>query len=103
MITWSQWGLQDALSPVIEEFLFFNDFTMIVLSFITTFVIVIIISTIVNNYINLGFLEGQIIECVWTLIPAIVLIQIAVPSLTLLYLLDENQNTQISLKTIGHQ
>lgn len=103
MITWTQWRLQDALSPVIEEFIFFNDFTITILIFITTFVVYVLYITMLNPFIHITLLEGQIIECVWTLVPAIVLVQIAVPSLTLLYILDESSNSQITLKAIAHQ
>lgn len=103
MITWAQWGLQDGISPVIEEFAFFHDFTIIVLSFITVFVFFIIVKALMNSHIRITLLEGQLIECIWTLIPAIVLVQVAIPSLILLYMLDERFRTQITLKVIGHQ
>ena len=48
-------------------------------------------------------LEHQTIEIIWTAIPAIILIFIALPSLRLLYLLDEVNSPTITLKTIGHQ
>lgn len=103
MITWSQWGLQDALSPVIEEFIFFHDFTLIIISYITISVLWILTSTIFNRFVCLNLLEAQIIECIWTLIPAAALTQIAIPSLMLLYILDESFMSQITIKTIGHQ
>jgi len=43
------------------------------------------------------------VEWVWTLIPAILLLQIALPSLLLLYILDETVDRALTLKTIGHQ
>jgi cytochrome c oxidase subunit 2 len=45
----------------------------------------------------------QIVERVWTLIPAVILIQIALPSLLLLYMLDESIDSTLTLKAIGHQ
>ena len=48
-------------------------------------------------------LESQIIECIWTIIPAIILIQIAIPSLLLLYILDESIDSSLTIKVIGHQ
>lgn len=86
-----------------EEFIFFHDFTLIVLTFITTLVFWIICKTLINSFIRISLLEGQVIECVWTLVPAVVLIQVAIPSLILLYLLDERFNSQITLKVIGRQ
>ena len=38
-----------------------------------------------------------------TIAPAIILIFIAIPSLRLLYLIDEINNPVVTLKTIGHQ
>lgn len=58
---------------------------------------------IVNSFINQTLLESQIVECIWTLIPAIILIQIALPSLLLLYILDESIDSVLSIKVIGHQ
>jgi len=56
------------------------------------------------NRINYRFLlEGQTIEIIWTILPAITLIFIALPSLKLLYLLDESTNPIITIKTTGHQ
>lgn len=56
-----------------------------------------------NKFNNRYLLEGQTIEVIWTILPAITLIFIALPSLRLLYLLDEINNPLITLKTIGHQ
>ena len=56
-----------------------------------------------NSFTNRFLLNGQIIEIIWTIIPAIVLIFIALPSIRLLYLLDEIRKPSITLKTVGHQ
>lgn len=104
MSTWSQLNLQDAFSPVIEEFIYFHDFTNIILLFILTFVGTILTRILVNKIIHKSLLEGQILECIWTLIPALILIQIALPSLVLLYTLEEYRSDKgISLKATGHQ
>ena len=74
-----------------------------ILIFIISFVGYIIVFILFNKYININLLERQIIECVWTIIPAIILIQIAIPSLILLYILDESIDSSITIKVIGHQ
>lgn len=56
-----------------------------------------------NSFTNRFLLNGQTIEIIWTIIPAIVLIFVAIPSLRLLYLLDEIRAPIVTLKTIGHQ
>ena len=103
MITWGQIGLQDANSPVTEEFIYFHDFTIVILVAILRFVGVAIGGALVNKSTNLTLLEGQTVECVWTLVPALILIQIAAPSLVLLYMLDEAAGRSLTLKAVGHQ
>lgn len=101
--TWSNLNLQNGASPLIEQIIFFHDHTLIILIIITILVRYLIISLFFNKYINRFLLEEQIIELIWTILPAITLIFIALPSLRLLYLLDELNNPLITLKSIGHQ
>lgn len=103
MATWSNFNFQNSASPLIEQIIFFHDHTLIILLIITILVGYLIFSLILNKYINRFLLEGQIIELIWTILPAITLIFIALPSLRLLYLLDELNNPLITLKCIGHQ
>lgn len=63
----------------------------------------IMIMMAIGKHINQGLLEIQIVEWVWTIIPAALLLQIALPSLLLLYILDESVDSSLTLKTIGHQ
>merc|ERR1712026_354356 len=85
---------------IIEELIFLHDFINLILIFIISFVGYIIISMLLNNYININLLESQIIECIWTIIPAIILIQIAIPSLLLLYILDESIDSSLTIKVL---
>lgn len=49
------------------------------------------------------FTHDYVIEIVWTVIPSIVLVFIALPSFTLLYSIDEIVNPELTFKVIGHQ
>lgn len=103
MATWNTLLIQDSASPLIEQLIFFHDHTLIIL-IIITIIVGYIITRIFFNIFNYRYLlEGQIIEIIWTLIPAIILIFIALPSLRILYLLDEIHNPLITIKAIGHQ
>ena len=44
-----------------------------------------------------------LIELIWTITPAFVLIAIAFPSFRLLYLLDEVISPTVTIKVVGHQ
>nr|YP_009334274.1 cytochrome c oxidase subunit II [Andraca theae]YP_010947256.1 cytochrome c oxidase subunit II [Andraca trilochoides]APO08733.1 cytochrome c oxidase subunit II [Andraca theae]WGO62271.1 cytochrome c oxidase subunit II [Andraca trilochoides]WGO62427.1 cytochrome c oxidase subunit II [Andraca trilochoides] len=103
MATWSNLNLQNGASPLMEQIIFFHDHTLIILLMITILVGYLMLSLFFNKYINRFLLEGQVIELIWTILPAITLIFIALPSLRLLYLLDELNNPLITLKSIGHQ
>nr|YP_006493346.1 cytochrome c oxidase subunit II [Thitarodes renzhiensis]ADK97531.1 cytochrome c oxidase subunit II [Thitarodes renzhiensis] len=103
MATWSNLNLQNSSSPLMEQIIFFHDHTLLILIMITMLVVYIMLSLFINKYINRFLLEQQMIELIWTILPAITLIFIALPSLRLLYLLDEINNPLITLKTIGHQ
>nr|YP_009368324.1 cytochrome c oxidase subunit II [Clostera anachoreta]API85600.1 cytochrome c oxidase subunit II [Clostera anachoreta] len=103
MATWSNFNLQNSNSPLMEQIIFFHDHTLIILILITILVGYLMMSLLFNKYINRFLLEGQMIELIWTILPAITLIFIALPSLRLLYLLDELNNPLITLKSIGHQ
>ncbi len=103
MATWSDLGFQDSNSPLIEQLTFFHDHTLLILVIITTLVGYLMVSLFFNQYTNRVLLEGQTIEVIWTILPAVTLIFIALPSLRLLYLLDEIRDPSITLKTVGHQ
>nr|YP_187566.1 cytochrome c oxidase subunit II [Luidia quinaria]BAD86674.1 cytochrome b oxidase subunit II [Luidia quinaria] len=103
MANWAQLGLQDASSPIMEELIYFHDYTLIILTLITILVFYGLASLIFSTNTNRFFLEGQALETVWTIFPAIILIFIALPSLQLLYLMDEVNNPFLTIKAIGHQ
>nr|ABM53860.1 cytochrome oxidase subunit II [Symploce pallens] len=103
MTTWANMNLQDSASPIMEQLIYFHDHTLMIILMILTVVSYMMILLINNKFINRLLLEGQMIEVAWTIAPAIILIFIALPSLRLLYLMDEINNPTITLKTIGHQ
>lgn len=103
MATWRNLGFQDRASPLIEQLIFFHDHAIVVLVIITVFVAYIIATLFFNTFTNRFLLENQAIEVIWTTLPALILIFIALPSLRLLYLLDEVNSPSITLKAIGHQ
>nr|YP_006576019.1 cytochrome c oxidase subunit II [Sphenophorus sp. BYU-CO246]ACZ58546.1 cytochrome c oxidase subunit II [Sphenophorus sp. BYU-CO246] len=103
MATWKTLMLQDSASPLMEQLMMFHDHTLLILIIITTLVSQMLISMFFNKFSYRYLLEGQIIELIWTILPAIILILIALPSLRLLYILDEINNPLITVKAIGHQ
>ncbi|YP_008963244.1 cytochrome c oxidase subunit II (mitochondrion) [Babylonia areolata] len=103
MSLWGQLGFQDAASPLMEELIFFHDHGMMVLVMIISLVGYAALSLMLNKYSCRSLVEGQEIETIWTIVPAVILVFLALPSLRLLYLLDEVGNCSLTIKTIGHQ
>nr|YP_009487695.1 cytochrome c oxidase subunit II [Anopheles triannulatus]AWB98448.1 cytochrome c oxidase subunit 2 [Anopheles triannulatus] len=103
MATWANLGLQDSSSPLMEQLNFFHDHTLLILTMITILVGYIMGMLMFNKFTNRFLLHGQTIEIIWTVLPAIILMFIAFPSLRLLYLMDEINTPSITLKSIGHQ
>nr|ABW97717.1 cytochrome oxidase subunit II [Nasutitermes sp. FK-2007] len=103
MATWLNLTLQDSASPVMEQLIFFHDHALMIMLMIITAVFYTMISIIQNKQTSRFILEGQMIETLWTIAPAIILVFIAIPSLRLLYLMDEIHNPVMTLKTVGHQ
>nr|WMY24302.1 cytochrome c oxidase subunit II [Nasutitermitinae sp.] len=103
MATWLNLTLQDSASPVMEQLIFFHDHALMIMLMIITAVFYTMISIIQNKQTSRFILEGQMTETLWTIAPAIILVFIAIPSLRLLYLMDEIHNPVMTLKTVGHQ
>lgn len=99
----SQLGFQDATSPLMEELLHFHDHALIITFLISTFVLYIIVAMVSTKLTNKYILDSQEIETIWTVLPAIILILIALPSLQILYLIDEINDPHLTIKAMGHQ
>nr|BAI77355.1 cytochrome c oxidase subunit II [Halieutaea stellata] len=99
----AQLGFQDAASPVMEELIHFHDHALMILFLISTLVLYIIVAMVTTKLTNKYILDSQEIEVIWTIIPAIILIMVALPSLRILYLMDEVNNPHITIKAMGHQ
>uniref|UniRef100_Q642X3 Cytochrome c oxidase subunit 2 n=1 Tax=Clymenella torquata TaxID=292503 RepID=Q642X3_CLYTO len=103
MAKWSQLMFQDAASPIMAQLISFHDHAMLVLTLVTSIVGMALISLAMNKLSCRTMLEAQQIETVWTILPAVVLQFLALPSLRLLYLMDEISNPSLTVKAVGHQ
>nr|WNH21286.1 cytochrome c oxidase subunit II [Pycnochromis leucurus] len=99
----SQLGFQDAASPVMEELLHFHDHALMIVFLISTLVLYIIVAMITTKLTDKLILDSQEIEIIWTVLPALILILIALPSLRILYLMDEINDPHLTIKAMGHQ
>lgn len=108
-IDW-QFGIQEPATPAAEGIIHFHNylmFYMIVICILVFWILYKIIDLFNENKNSLKnvqkFSHSSVLEIVWTILPAVVLLFLAIPSFALLYSLDELIDPDITLKTIGHQ
>ncbi len=105
------WGIyfQDSASPQMEGLVELHNnimFYLIIILFAVTWILLSITinylytkSPISHKYVN----HGTLIELIWTITPALILMLIAFPSFKLLYLMDEQSDPAMSVLAEGHQ
>nr|YP_009121364.1 cytochrome c oxidase subunit II [Centropyge interrupta]YP_009159390.1 cytochrome c oxidase subunit II [Genicanthus bellus]AIZ96047.1 cytochrome c oxidase subunit 2 [Centropyge interrupta]AKQ09000.1 cytochrome c oxidase subunit II [Genicanthus bellus] len=98
-----QLGFQDATSPLMEELLHFHDHALMIVFLISAFVLYIIVAMVTTKIYDKYILDSQEIEIIWTVLPAVILIMIALPSLRILYIMDEVNDPHLTVKAMGHQ
>nr|UYK52094.1 cytochrome c oxidase subunit II [Leptocimbex sp. CSCS-Hym-MC0166] len=103
MTMWSSFNFQDAMSPSMEQLMFFHSHSMMILILITSSIMYLMTSMLFNKFKNQLMTNKQNIEIIWTLMPMLMLMFIAVPSIHLLYLMDEVTSPILTIKSIGHQ
>nr|AGT62642.1 cytochrome oxidase subunit 2 [Aphis gossypii] len=102
-MTWMKLSFQNSNSPVMEQLIFFHDHTIFIIIMIMSTITYMMLFIMKNKFINIKISENQMIEFIWTTTPPIILIFIAMPSLHLLYLMDEIKCPILTVKIFGHQ
>jgi cytochrome c oxidase subunit 2 len=104
----NQMFVQDPATPMMEGMIYFHNLLMFFMIFVGVFIFYILFYAmykfeVSKNPVPSNFSHNSAVEIIWTILPAIILLFIAVPSFTLLYSLDELIDPQLTVKVIGHQ
>jgi cytochrome c oxidase subunit 2 len=102
-----QLGLQGAATPVMEAIHAFHDYTNIIIIAVAVFVLALMIYVAVRfnekaNPTPARFTHNTTIEVIWTVVPVLILIAIAVPSFRLLYLQYSYPQPDVTIKAVGN-
>jgi cytochrome c oxidase subunit 2 len=100
--------LQEAHSPVMERIHDFNNLLLVIQVAIVLLVLgvlgyVIIRFNAKRNPVPSKTTHNTLLEILWTAVPIVILVIIAIPSMKLLYYSDKTQNYDMTLKVTGHQ
>ena len=103
-----QINMQDAASPSAEYLHEFHNMMLYIITAIALFVLVLLIYVVLryNKYVNpepKQFSHNVLIEVLWTVVPVVILIVIAIPSMKMLYFLDRTETPDMTLKVTGYQ
>jgi len=101
-------GLQQAGSPVMEDIVWFHDFLLYIIIAIALFVLVLLVIVMVRfnartNPVPSRTTHNTFIEVVWTVVPVLILVTIAVPSFRLLFYQLKVPPADVTVKATGKQ
>lgn len=105
-----QRGFQTPAAPIAEGIRAFHDDLRVFLTRIACFVFYLLYACLAHFTVKDGvegttqrLVHASVLEVVWTIIPALILVVIAIPSFSLLYSVDEIIEPLFTVKVIGHQ
>ena len=103
-----QMGLQAPHSPVQQEVVALNTWVLYIIIGIVVFVASLMLYVIVRfnhraNPVPSRTSHNSTIEILWTTVPVLILIMIAVPSFRLVYFQDRTTAPDMTVKVTGHQ
>ncbi len=101
-------GFQGEASPSAERIHEFHHMMMYIITAITIFVLALLIWVVLRynkwaNPVPQQFSHNVLIEIIWTVVPVLILLLIAIPSFRLLYYVDRTEKPEMTLKVTGNQ
>ena len=104
-----QLGFQKAGSQGMEDIVWFHDYMLLpIITAITVFVLFLLLYTCVRfraskNKVASTTSHNTLIEVLWTLIPCLILVVMAVPSFKVMYSQDIIPKADVTIKAVGYQ
>jgi cytochrome c oxidase subunit II len=103
-----QFGFQPPATPVKDRLSAFHDELLIIITLITIFVLGLLVYVMwrfnqQRNPVPSRTSHNTVIEMLWTVVPVLILVIIAIPSFKLMYYMDRVPNPEMTIKVTGHQ
>ena len=103
-----QLGFQKAASENMEMITDFNNFLLYIMTAITLFVLGLMVYVMVRfnakaNPNPSSTTHNTLVEVVWTVVPILILVVIAIPSFRLLYFQRDIPQAEVTVKAVGYQ
>jgi cytochrome c oxidase subunit 2 len=103
-----QLGLQQSASPVMDSLVAFHNFLLVIITLITIFVLGLLVAVIVKfnaraNPAPTRTTHNTLLEVLWTVVPVVILVVIAIPSFRLLFYQQNLPPADLTVKATGKQ
>lgn len=104
-----QMGFQKSVTPIMDGFVAFHDLLLYIITAVTLFVVALLVYVCIkfsakNNPTPSKTSHNTLIEIIWTAVPVLILVVIAVPSMRTLYYNETiPEDAELTLKIIGKQ
>jgi cytochrome c oxidase subunit 2 len=103
-----QMNFPPAYTPVMDKVEWLHDLLLVIISLISAFVLVLLLYVMwrfhaSRNPVPSMVTHNTVLEILWTIVPILILVVIAVPSFRLLYYGDKAQDAAMTVKVTGHQ
>ncbi|MGA3000857.1 MAG: cytochrome c oxidase subunit II [Acetobacteraceae bacterium] len=101
-------GMQPAFSPMKEHIIWLHNLVLVIITLVTLFVGALLVWVCIRynekrNPVPSQTSHHTVIEILWTVIPVLILVIMAIPSFQLIYYLDRTPNPDMTIKVTGHQ
>ncbi|MCD6034873.1 MAG: coxB [Rickettsiales bacterium] len=104
-----QLGFQEGVTPMMHKVVAFHDSLLLPIIYATSALVMVLLV-----YVMLRFnakanpkpsknAHNTVLEIVWTALPVIILLVIAIPSFRLLYYVNQEPEAEMTLKVVGYQ
>jgi cytochrome c oxidase subunit 2 len=101
-------GMQRGYGPLKDEEIWLHDVVLVIITLITLFVAGLLVWVMWRynarrNPVPTRTSHNTVIEVLWTVIPVLILVGIAIPSFRLVYFQDRTRDADLTIKVTGHQ
>ena len=103
-----QLGMQAPATPVKERIHELHNWLMVIITLITIFVLGLMLYVMVRFHhsrhpVPTRTSHNAVIEILWTVVPVLILVVIAIPSFKLMYYMDRAPDAEMTIKATGNQ
>jgi cytochrome c oxidase subunit 2 len=100
--------MQPSATPVHDQITWFHNILLVVIFAISIFVLGLLLYVMVRfhhtrNPVPTRTSHNPVIEILWTVVPVVILVGIAIPSFKLMYYMDRVPNADMTIKVTAHQ